>query len=165
MAVSALPLQLVAVVALSAVNADLILPIVIASEVLPPAVIVKEASVEDVAAVNKPEGLLARLVAVVAVVAFPVHVVAVVALPSTSPFRLPSKPPLNLAAPLTVKLSAVILFAVSVELTVVASFKIRAPVTVPPDLLRYVVLITFPSLSLVALSASPALVAVPALVA
>ena len=58
-----------AIVALSAVIEDLTLLIVIALDVLPPAVIVKDASAEEVAAVNDPDGLLARLVAVVAVTA------------------------------------------------------------------------------------------------
>lgn len=70
-AVAAFPEQLDAVVALSAVNADLTFPIVISLEVLPPAVIVKEASAEEVAAVNAPDGLLSRLVAVPADVAVP----------------------------------------------------------------------------------------------
>lgn len=70
-AVAELPEQLDAVVALSALNADLTLPIVILFEVLPPAVIVKEASAEAVAAVNVPDGLLSRLVAVPADVAVP----------------------------------------------------------------------------------------------
>lgn len=70
-AVAELPEQLDAVVALSAVNADLTFPIVILLEVLPPAVIVKEASAEAVAAVNVPDGLLSRLVAIPADVAVP----------------------------------------------------------------------------------------------